>query len=556
MKRGGVMRGARRIGERCRRTFVLVMAVLVAASCDLDGRLPAQSGGRARTAADSAAAARRTLALFEQELAVVELLERTGVAHRPCRCAFRHVAVVDVESGRVLPDMLVMVESGRIARVARDDYTTLPPGIVVIDGSGRYLVPGLADMHVHQLTSASQHLLHVANGVTMVRDMDGFRWMLEWRERSRLDEWLAPSMIVAGHILSAVPMGMHATVVGSPKAARRVVRDQHAAGYDYIKVHNVLPAATYTAILDEAGRLGVGVVGHVPHRITVAQAVTAGQETIEHLKGYIDDRTLRIAEDDWGTATRDAEVWNTPTLYTYRTFFGRLEAEAWLRMDEARYLPALLKSEWLEGLAPTVPQVARDLARDQRTVLRRLIPITHRFLAGTDAGGGYPFMVAGFALHEELRLLHESGMPVLEALRAATIYPARATSREREFGRIAAGLRADVVLLGADPLPALDALRVPAGVMIRGRWLDRAALDHLLDELARIQSRVPAIADDPALPDEAWLRDVLARVEHSRSAGYTFPRHHFQDAAVALRQLGFEEPAGRLIEAAVGPLPQ
>ncbi len=483
----------------------------------------------------------RTLALFEQELEVIDLLLSASEAYPARDHVIRHVNIVAPATGEVRADMLVRVADGRIVAVGPDRGDPAGADATEIDGTGRYLLPGLADMHVHQLTSASQHLLHVATGVTTVRDMVGFPWLLEWREKSERDEWLAPSMIVAGPIISSRPMGMYAQVVEDEAAARELVREHADAGYDYIKVHNALEPAVYRAVLDEAARIGIGVVGHVPHDLTVADAVGGGQETIEHFKGYINDRTLEISDSDWIPPTARGSVWLTPTLYSTRTFMRGDSALAWLVGPEARYVPALVREGWREEASGPVPTIVKGLPEKNREILRRLLPVTDRFLAGTDAGGGYPFMVSGFGLHEELRLLADAGMSPLHVLRAATTYAAEATDRTGEFGRVAPGLRADLLLLGSDPLISLDALDDREGVMVRGRWLDREALDGLLDRLAAIYDRVPDVARSESEPSAAWLEAIEEEVRRLRAAGYVFPDHQlteFREALVVAAGVG------------------
>ena len=490
-------------------------------------------------AASAQGEAQRTLALHEQELEVIDLLLSASEEHPPRDHLIRHVNLVDLASGEIRPDMRVRVADGRIVATGPDRSDDLAiAGVSEIDGTGLYLLPGLADMHVHQLTSASQHLLHVATGVTTVRDMVGFPWLLEWREKSERDEWLAPSMIVAGPIISSRPMGMYAQVVEDAGAARALVRAHADAGYDYIKVHNALDSAAYRAVLDEAARVGIGVVGHVPHDLTVADAVEGGQETIEHFKGYIDDRTLEISDDDWVTPTARGTVWLTPTLYSTRTFMRGDSALAWLDGPEARYVPRLVREAWREEAGWPTPDVAEGLPEKNREVLRRLLPVTDRFLAGTDAGGGYPFMVSGFGLLSELELLAGAGMSRLEVLRAATLHAAAATGRESAFGRVAPGLRADLVLLGSDPLASLDALDDREGVMVRGRWLDRDALQGLLDRLAEIYDRVPEVARAESGPSNEWVESFVGRIERLRRAGYVFPRHHLEEIREALVAVG------------------
>jgi imidazolonepropionase-like amidohydrolase len=488
------------------------------------------------------AEARRTLALYELELAVIEQLLEASEAFPSGNFVIRHVGVVNMVRGVVLPDMRVRFGGGWLLQVDPESDSRIPAGYSVIDGRGKYLLPGLTDMHVHQLTSASQHLLHIAAGVTTVRDMGGFPWLLRWRDLSARDEWLAPTMIVAGPILSAVPMGMYAQVVTDDMEARRAVRGHHAAGYDFIKVHNVLPRPLLLAVTDEAKRLGLDVAGHVPHRMSVAEAIDAGLTTLEHLKGYVDDRTLQIARDDWVTPTRESGVWNTPTLYSKRLFLTPEKARAWSRSAEARLVPAMERDRWLADVTQP-PEAAVGLVEKQREVMRRLVPVTNRFLAGTDAGGGYPFMVSGLALHEELRLLNQSGLSILETLRSATLYPARALQQESNFGEVAVGRRADLLLLDANPLVSLDALNQRAGVAVRGRWLDRVALEGQLNKLARTYAMMPRIAEDEALPDPAWVRRFADRVRLVQRGGYVFPDHHMREMVDALDRLGLARDA-------------
>lgn len=529
------------IRTRHRATAVLLGSLLAASASVAAATCarPQQSGGDEAPETDEAL---RTLALYAQELEVIDLLRTTSTIHRAGPYVFRHVNVVDPETGRIRNNMRVHVDAGRIVGVRSDGSPDESvPEAAEIDGRGRYLLPGLADMHVHQLTSASQHLLHVATGVTTVRDMVGFAWLLRWREKSERDEWLAPSMIVAGPIISSYPMGMYARVVEDEAEARALVREHADAGYDYVKVHNALEPAAYRAVLDEAASVGIGVVGHVPHDVSVDEAIEGGQETIEHFKGYINDRTLSISDYDWVTPTARGSVWLVPTLYSTRTFMRGDSALAWLRGPEGRYVPALVREAWREEAKSPVPDVVRGLPVKNRQVLRRLLPVTDRFLAGTDAGGGYPFMLSGFALHHELALLADAGLSRLEVLRAATTYAAKATNRDDEFGRVAPGLRADLILLESDPLASLDALDERAGVMIRGRWLDRAAIDSILERLAEIYDRVPEIARSETRPSGEWVETFVERIHWLRGAGYVFPDHHMETIREALEAVGAKE---------------
>lgn len=483
------------------------------------------------------------LAFYEQELDVVSLLLDAGAEFPPCRCVFRNASVVDPVSGSVRRGLRVVVDGGRFVRVGADDDGPAPPGFREIDLAGRYLSPGLTDMHVHSLTSASTPLLHVATGVTAVREMVGFPFLLEWRRQSAVDGWLAPSMAVASPIISSRDMGEYSTRARDASHARVLVRQHAAAGYDFIKVHNVLEPELFLAVLDEAAMNEIDVVGHVPHDVSVTVAAEGGLVTLEHLKGYVDDRTLTIADDDWVLPTRRLPIWNTPTLYAHRLYLNVDEAREWLATEEARYAPALLKREWL-GYAPETGSPSHRALLDKKLrVLTRLRRVTRRFLAGTDAGGGYPFMVPGLALHEELRLLKQAGFDDLEVLRAATTYAAEAMGRSDDFGRVAAGLRADLVVSELNPLDDIAALRHPEGVLVRGRWIDREGLDSILDRLATIYASVPALVDADTPPDQAWAEALVARMEGLRERGYMWPGIHRREIEAAFRTLGID-PSG------------
>lgn len=490
--------------------------------------------------APDAAAARRTLALAAQELDVVQLLLALNAEHRPADADLVDVRVVDPAAETVVEPACVRVRDGRIAGLA----AACPPqaGIARVDGGGAFLVPGLTDMHVHQLESAAIPLLNVAHGVTTVRDMDGFPWMLEWRRQAAAGEMFAPSMVVTGRILNAVSYGWYTRVVETPDEVRRAVREQAAAGYDAIKIHNVLPLPLFDAAASEARAVGLDLVGHIPHEIPVAHAVASGMWTFEHLKGYIDDRTLQISDEDWLAATRGAEVWNCPTLYAERMWLRGEARTAWFESPEARWVPALRRRQWREENSEPVQEPHRSLGERKRRVLRDLLTVTDRFLAGTDSGGGYPFMVPGAALHAELTALQDAGLTPAAALRSATTNAAAALRWEGQMGTVAPGARADLLLVADDPLLDVANLRRIEGVMLRGAWLDREALDDMLERLARIQARVPAVAEEGKL-DPSWVGAFLASVEELHQAGYVFPSHHLRETASALDALGYGDSA-------------
>jgi imidazolonepropionase-like amidohydrolase len=423
-----------------------------------------------------------------EEAKVEALLQRASREHRPEDIVFDHVTVVSMTHPGAEADQRVVVSGGVVRALGPAATTPIPSGARVVDARGRWLLPGLVDMHVHTMQSSSAYLLDLANGITSVREMNGFRWLLAMRADARAGRLLVPNLYVAGHILNGESLGWYATVVETPEQARSVVARQSYAGYDFIKVHNVLRPEVFDAICQEARARGMDVVGHVPHDITVARAVACPMRTLEHFKGYILDAGLTLSTEDYVAATRGADVWNTPTFYNWRDSARGEEARRLLALPEMRYVPARRRAEW-STLAGGKPDAAQQNVRPlEEKVFRDLAPIQPRFLAGTDSGGGYPYHVPGFSLHEELETIERLGLSPYETLRTATVEPARAMRREGELGTIEVGRRADLVLLSADPLKTVAHTEEEYvdGVVVRGIWLSRAELASLLDAIAGI----------------------------------------------------------------------
>jgi len=213
--------------------------------------------------------------------------------------------------------------------------------------------------------------------------------------------------------------------------------------------------------------------------------------TLEHFKGYLLDAGLTLSHEDYVAATRGKVVWNTPTFYNWRETARGDDARRLLALPEMRFIPMRRRARWT-ALADEKPDAAQQRVLGiEEKIFGDLLPIHARFLAGTDSGSGYPYQVRGFALHEELERMQRLGLSPFEALRTATVEPARAMRREGDLGTIAVGRRADLLLLDADPLK--DAGNTSRehieGVAVRGVWLPRETLAGLLDEIAAIYGR-------------------------------------------------------------------
>lgn len=470
------------------------------------------------------------LHVVQQETAAAELLQslRNGAPKGPI--IFRDVRVVNPVEGTITANQTVVVEGDRIVRVSGMTSNSLEQG-TVIEGHGRYLVPGLTDMHVHS-SSAASWLLDLANGVTGVRDMAGFPWMLKAREQVSAGRMMAPSLAVTGPLINAYPLEGYAVVIKTPLEARRTVRQQAACGYDFIKVWNVVSLPVFDAVAEGAHLEGMDLVGHVPHDITVRHAAQSGMRTMEHLKGFINDRTLKRGETDYA-AVVSPSLWSTPTLYAGRDYARGTEAEGYLNSPEMRYVTLRRRNAWKKLLSePETPvnKVRRDSRVLAKYIVRRLAAVHAHFLAGTDSDE-YSFQVSGFALVEELHLLQDAGLTAAEALRSATSEAARAMRERADFGQIREGMRADLILLDGNPLEDVAALRQNGGVMAHGFWLDRDRLDAALNALSQVQSE----QDGDTTVSDAAIRAAVEKAEHLSQDGFVFSASRLMSLADTLR---------------------
>ena len=430
--------------------------------------------------------------------------------------AIEDVSVIPMDGERVLAGVTVLIGDGRVLAVQPSAEADVPGGTVRVDGRGRFLIPGLNDMHVHfgEEWALGRFL---ATGVTGVRILSGGPHTLDFRDRVRRGELAGPDIHTAGVIIEGLPPPGFAAVIDT--AGRLIVRDsldgvravraQHSAGYDFIKVYNNVPAAAYRGIVAEARGLGVPVAGHVPFEVGLEGVLAAGQPSIEHLRGYIwhlvpedaqaqpgpdlRSRTLAWAHGDpsrieaLAERTREAGSWNVPTLSVRMIHKPDRLLDAYLATEEAshmsdamrRFYTERMSIPWMSNFTPDDFEAALDGFAVADSLIRALVALGAPVMAGTDTPP------LGFALHRELEELVAAGLSPYEALRSATVNPARFLEREEGDGMVVAGSPADLVLLGGNPLEVIGNTRRIVGVARRGEWLDRATLDAMLREAAR-----------------------------------------------------------------------
>jgi len=427
--------------------------------------------------------------------------------------AIKNVSVIDVKHSKILNGRTVVIKGNRIASVNRKG--NLPKNANTIDGKGKYLIPGLWDMHVHTLTRYEYAFpLLIANGVTGVREM-GNNLSIEQVNQIRRDveegKILGPRLgAVTYHILDGpgTQLGV-SVVISSPDSGRAIVQKYKQSGADFIKPYNLLSREVYLAIMDEAKKQGIPLEGHTPFSMSATEVSDLGQLVIEHNFGVLlscssSEKELReqtqtqTAPGFWlqteakAAATYDSQkakklckqfarngTWSCPTLSFQRLYPLDSNNSAAIAMQ---YIPETQLAIWQTGYERMLSNSLPEYRSLRYEMLRKIVEDMHRagvgILAGTDMGAFYAF--PGFSLHDELQELVKAGLTQAEALQTATLNPAKFLHKEKELGTIEKGKIADLVLLDANPLENISNTKKIFAVILNGRLLHRSDLDNLL----------------------------------------------------------------------------
>jgi imidazolonepropionase-like amidohydrolase len=429
--------------------------------------------------------------------------------------AITHAAVIDATGTPAQPDMTVVIEDGRITQIDKSADLRVPKNATVVNARGKYLIPGLWDMHVHTVFGdwlpRNEKItlpLFVANGITGVRDMGGDLDVLkQWRADIAAGRLLGPRMIIAGPMLDGpIPRFPSSAPVANAADARKVVDDLKAQGVDFIKIQSLIPRDGYFAAADEAKKVGLTFVGHVPDAVRASEASNAGQKSIEHFTGVfegcstIEDQLIKgpktlgqnVKTFDPGRARElialmaKNHTWQVPTLVWER---GQWLVDGIdLSHDPlTKYAPAA----WKERTWPMfVKDILKDMDTDPLPVRKRFVQMELemtlamfragvRFMAGTDTAAGV-HVFPGFSLHQELALFVQAGLTPMDALQTATRNPAEFMGRLSDLGTVEKGKLADLVLLDANPLDDIGNTRKIRAVVLAGRYFSRTDLDRML----------------------------------------------------------------------------
>jgi len=435
--------------------------------------------------------------------------------------AFVNVNVIPMDTERVLEEQTVIIRDGIIREIGNTARITVPENALRIDGTGKFLIPGLAEMHAHippppasppdDWDEEAFHqwvenvlFLYVAAGVTTVRGMLGHPMHLELRERVKNGELTGPRIWTSGP-------SVNGNSVQTVERAREIPAEQKAAGFDFIKIHPGLEREVYEALYEAAQEEDFWYAGHVPAEVGVHRALESGYLSIDHLDGYIEILIPDDADDlpsgqffgfnltdyvdenkipEAARLTKESGVWNVPTQILFESILGGKDPEELAQWPEMQYVPGSMLENWKERTRNfrNSPNYTPERADRFIDIRRQLIRELHAQGAGTLLGADSPqwWNVPGFAVYRELKTYVESGLTPYEALKTGTVNVAKFFEKTENAGTLEEGKWADMIFLDGNPLNDIDNVEKVEGVMVRGNWIPKIEIQEGLEEIAEM----------------------------------------------------------------------
>lgn len=385
----------------------------------------------------------------------------------------------------------IIIDGNRIAYIGKGplpasfDLNTID---LVIDGTGKFIVPGLSEMHGHlpasNWTQDRQErilFLYLAGGVTTVRGMLGDDIQFTLRDKITAGELTGPTLYLAAPSLNG-------NSVNSPEEGREKVRRYAAQGWDLQKIHPGLTRAEYDAIAEEATAHDFPFGGHVPADVGLARALEAGQASIDHLDGYLaffDGSTKLISDAELQQAvdmTIASGTWIVPTQALFNLFLGGGEIKALMKRPENQYMPQSTLETWRSNAENANQNINLIAVQNRQRLLKAMADAGANIALGSDAP--QIFSVPGFSIWREIAIMKEAGLTTDQILKIGTVNPGRYFANKDQFGSLSAGARADMIMLNANPYDNIENLFDQSGVMAAGRWYSRAEIDEKLGSIA------------------------------------------------------------------------
>lgn len=417
-------------------------------------------------------------------------------------CLITNVNIVDIKTGEIFKNKTIAIDNNHITAIY-DKEILGSDSTLIIDGRGKYLIPGLWDMHAHYKWShVDLDPLLIANGITGVREMWGdMPAFVEIPKRSQQEGLVSPYIYLSGDLIDGDPPSFPAgcIVVTTPDEAINAVHKQLDKNVDFIKVYSSLSEECFMAIAKEARKNNIPFAGHVPYRISIFKAIEAGMASSEHLYGFlnvcstIDSSNEALLStfsekrfDSICSVLAKSNLWLCPTLTVNRAM-SYLNDSIFINDNRKEYLPAYVLEIWKQKLNPYSISQIDNFANSSRgrylfelSLIGKMNSKGVKFIAGTDFPN--PYVFPGFSLHDELLLMVKGGMPTLEALRSATINPAIFMNKTDDFGSVEVGKLASLVLLNKNPLENIENTKTIETVFVGGKIYSRKALDLMLEE--------------------------------------------------------------------------
>lgn len=422
----------------------------------------------------------------------------------------RNINLINVNNGAVIPAQSIVIDSGRIKLIS-DVQLNAANFNESIDGTGKYVIPGLAEMHAHipPATTSAERMeetlfLYLSNGITTIRGMLGAPIHLELREKVKSGETLGP------RIFTSSP-SMNGLTVTSEEEAIAKVKAYKKDGYDFLKIHPGIRRPVFDALAKTAHEVNIPFAGHVPVNVGIEHALKSNFATIDHIDGFLEglvpeSKNLNPADNgffgynftqhadttkiaDLVALSKEHKVWIVPTQSLFERWFAPIPADTLLQQPEMKYMPTTTLNQWRDiKISTTGPESGFDTSQWEKFIsirkqlLKNLQDNGHGILLGSDAPQLYN--VPGFSIHHEIAGMERAGLTPLEILQSGTINPARYLELTDEFGDLKEGLAADMVVLDANPLENLENLKQITAVIVQGKVIDKQAIDTKLASIA------------------------------------------------------------------------
>jgi len=419
-----------------------------------------------------------------------------------------NVNIINVRDGSVSKSKDIVIDSGKV-KIIQDHEANKIESENIIDGTDRFIMPGLTEMHAHIPSSESGKeyteqvlFLYLSNGVTTIRGMLGHSSLLDLRKSALNNEILSPRIFTSSPSLNG-------NTITSVDEARKLVTTYANDGYDFLKIHPGLKLDVFEELVKTANELGIPYAGHVPVDVGIRKALSSKYASIDHVDGFLEglvptsynidrnengffgynftDLVDTTLIDNLVEMSKQNKVWIVPTQSLYDRWFSPVEAEKYASEPEMKYMPKSTIDNWIKNKNDLTGNDNYNKEQWERfnNIRNLLIKKLHKNGYGLLLGSDAPqvFNVPGFSIHHELEGMMNAGLSTLEAIQIGTINPAKYFNMEGEFGEILEGASADFILLENNPLEDMKNIKNPFGVMVRGKWLSREAINNRLKEI-------------------------------------------------------------------------